>query len=215
MSGGSPRGRASQHRRRATSAFLKERVLSRLCRPPGRLDSGCSSSRQQVSLAGETRRSRDSGLPWSGEGGQGRAEPARRGGLDGPVIVVDRLVAGRPSGLPVRGLSLGVVAAGSVFSGGLAELGGRAFLRRARGWGDMLRSGHNRLGSSTNRPAWGAMPKFELATGCAEPLSPSARTPLLGTQLERAALMYDVNPQLRLRLYIVDRPHNPGACTAR
>ncbi len=39
------------------------------------------------------------------------------------------------------------------------------------GGGDMLRSGHNRLGSSTSSARCGAMPFVELATGCAELVS--------------------------------------------
>ena len=83
------------------------------------------------------------------EGGQGRAEPARRGSLDGPVIVVDRLDEEGRQAFLFAGLSSGFSQQGSVFSGGLAELGGLSFLRRALPGGDMLRSGHNRLGSST------------------------------------------------------------------
>ena len=51
-------------------------------------------------------------LSVSGEGGQGRAEPARRGSLDGPVIVVDRLDEEGRQAFLFAGLSFGVLAAG-------------------------------------------------------------------------------------------------------
>ena len=74
-------------------------------------------------------------LPADVEGSQGRAKPARRGSLDGPVTVVDTLDEEGRQAFLFAGLSFGVLAAGSVFSGGLAELGGLSFLRHARGSG--------------------------------------------------------------------------------
>ena len=124
---------AASHERSRT-AFLKERVLSRRCRPLGRVHPGLwSACSRREPVAGRVEVD-PLELSASGEGGQGRAEPARRGSLDGPVSVINRLDEEGRQALLFAGLSSGVLAAGSVFSGGLAELGGRSFLRRA-GWG--------------------------------------------------------------------------------